>query len=139
MAARLAEYHELWRDAGPRVYISSYSRLHREFDAEVRRIAALIGCTVSNDDLCQIKEKTSLHTLRKEYEHEPRFEGKKFFRKGEIGDWKNYFTRRDGQMFHELAGNQLLAAGYATDARWFETLPDELCLTPNVWHARLAE
>ena len=60
-------------------------------------------------------------------------------RKGGVGDWKNYFTRRDGQMFHELAGDQLLAAGYETDAGWFETLPDELTLTPNVGQGRLAE
>ncbi len=53
-------------------------------------------------------------------------------RKGVVGDWKNYFTRRDGRVFHELAGDQLLSFGYETEARWFEPLPDKLSLMRNV-------
>ena len=47
-------------------------------------------------------------------------------RKGISGDWKNYFTIRDGEIFHEETGDLLLDLGYETDPRWYRQLPDEL-------------
>jgi len=44
-------------------------------------------------------------------------------RKGISGDWKNYFTRADGELFHFLAGKYLLDFGYETDEKWYEDLP----------------
>jgi hypothetical protein len=88
--AKLIRYHALWRDAGPRVYISSYETLHADFSAEARRIAAVLGIELTDAAVEELREKTSLGTLRKEYQSEPRFEGKKFFRKGTTGDWKNH-------------------------------------------------
>lgn len=94
VAASLSAYHDLWRDQGPRVYISSYERLHREFEEEVKRIAAVLGESINSSQARALHEKTSLATLRKDYEKEPRFEGQKFFRKGSIGDWQNHFDAR---------------------------------------------
>jgi len=91
MVANLSGYHALWRSAGPRAYVSSYESLHNDFEAEVMRIAATLGKEVDATELRQIREKTSLGRLRKDYHDEPRFEGEKFFRKGKIGDWKNHF------------------------------------------------
>lgn len=88
--AKLIRYHALWRDAGPRVYISSYEKLHGEFPAEVRRIAGVLGLSLTDTRVEELREKTSLGSLRKEYKSEPRFEGEKFFRKGTTGDWKNH-------------------------------------------------
>ena len=47
-------------------------------------------------------------------------------RKGIAGDWKNYFTRRDGQLFDELAGDLLIKLGYEQDRNWIQSLPEEL-------------
>jgi Sulfotransferase family len=47
-------------------------------------------------------------------------------RKGVAGDWKNHFTRRDGELFHELAGAHLDRLGYETGHDWINHLPDEL-------------
>ncbi len=47
-------------------------------------------------------------------------------RKGIRGDWKNYFSRIDGRIFHSIAGDQLLSTGYESDPKWFEQLPEEL-------------
>lgn len=47
-------------------------------------------------------------------------------RKGISGDWKNYFTRKDGELFDELAGQLLIDLGYEKNRDWIQTLPDEL-------------
>ncbi|SDR69213.1 sulfotransferase domain-containing protein [Christiangramia echinicola] len=43
-------------------------------------------------------------------------------RKGMEGDWKNYFTRKDGELFHELAGDWLLKFNYESDDKWYKKL-----------------
>jgi len=47
-------------------------------------------------------------------------------RKGIVGDWRNYFTRRDGELFHRIAGDCLIAEGYESSADWIDSLPDSL-------------
>ena len=49
-------------------------------------------------------------------------------RSGISGDWKNYFTQQDGELFHSLAGQQLLAEGYEEDGAWFQMLPERLAI-----------
>jgi hypothetical protein len=49
-------------------------------------------------------------------------------RRGVVGDWKNYFTRRDGELFNTLAGQHLLTLGYETDPKWYENLPESLSI-----------
>jgi hypothetical protein len=49
-------------------------------------------------------------------------------RKAIVGDWRNYFTRRDGELFEQLAGDQLRRWGYETNAAWVAALPDELSI-----------
>ncbi len=97
--AKLIRYHDLWRQAGPQVYISSYERLHADFSSEVKRIAGVLELSLSDSAIDEMREKTSLGSLRKDYQREPRFEGEKFFRKGTTGDWKNHM---DDSMLADL-------------------------------------
>jgi len=53
-------------------------------------------------------------------------------RKGVAGDWSTYFTRRDGLLFQQLAGDQLQSLGYITGPEWVDTLPESLSLEPLV-------
>ena len=91
VAAELSSYHALWRTGCPRFYVSSYESLHHDFPAEVRRIAATLSLHLSDSDIARLKVDTSIDNLRKEYKNDSRYQGSKFFRKGEIGDWKNHF------------------------------------------------
>lgn len=47
-------------------------------------------------------------------------------RKGIVGDWRNYFTKTDAKLFHQLAGKELIQWGYEQDESWIEQLPDKL-------------
>lgn len=43
---------------------------------------------------------------------------KSFYRKGEAGDWRRYFTPEMGRWFHETAGAAMARAGYEADGVW---------------------
>jgi hypothetical protein len=43
-------------------------------------------------------------------------------RKGIIGDWKNYFTKEDGRIFNEIAGDMLLKYNYVVNKDWFNEI-----------------
>lgn len=43
---------------------------------------------------------------------------KSFFRKGEVGDWRTYFTPEARRWFVEEAGEQLVALGYEKNENW---------------------
>jgi hypothetical protein len=47
-------------------------------------------------------------------------------RKGIAGDWKNYFTLRDAQLFHEIAGDKLLELDYEKSEQWVANCKKEL-------------
>ncbi len=46
-----------------------------------------------------------------------------FYRKGEPGDWRRYFTPQNARWFHETAGEAMRALGYEIDAGWVDALP----------------
>jgi hypothetical protein len=48
-----------------------------------------------------------------------------FLRKGQAGDWVNHFTREAAEVFDELAGDVLIAAGYEPDRSWVEGVAGE--------------
>ena len=41
-----------------------------------------------------------------------------FFRKGVAGDWRDVFTKRDRELYKELAGARLMELGYETSNDW---------------------
>ena len=41
-----------------------------------------------------------------------------FYRKGAVGDWKNYFTEESKKWFKEEAGDALILAGYEENLNW---------------------
>ncbi|CAK8681451.1 sulfotransferase 1C2-like [Clavelina lepadiformis] len=72
------------------VLFITFEDLKRDTAKEVRRIANFLAVERSNDEINQILEETSFQNLQKKPSKLE--ESIKMFRKGEIGDWKNYLT-----------------------------------------------
>lgn len=49
-------------------------------------------------------------------------------RSGISGQWRDFFTRRDGQLFHAIAGDELISLGYCVGDNWFGELPEKLSI-----------
>lgn len=46
-----------------------------------------------------------------------------FLRKGQAGDWVNYFSREAAEVFDQYCGQALIASGYEPDRSWVERCP----------------
>ncbi|MDP6438073.1 MAG: sulfotransferase domain-containing protein [Candidatus Brocadiia bacterium] len=117
-AEQLAERHPLLR--------ISYEEMKEDFGSVLARVFRFLGAGCSDAIARQCSESSSFEKMsggRTPGEEAPTAH----VRKGVVGDWKNYFTRRDGELLHELAGRHLVALGYERDERWYEALPE-------AWH-----
>ncbi|MEO0769366.1 MAG: sulfotransferase domain-containing protein [Cyanobacteria bacterium J06649_4] len=100
---RIKNYHQLWAQPSPQIYVSSYLRLKQNFEAEVREISNFLGLALSSEAIQRVQTNTSLDSLRKKY-GERGGKGVKappckvssdkidFFRKGVVGQWQDYLT-----------------------------------------------
>jgi hypothetical protein len=92
----LMRYHRVWDSGHPQVFRTTFEALKTNFVPEARRIADFLEVVASEPQLAELDQATSLGSLREAYKDDPQYATSKnpFFRKGEIGDWKNHFDAR---------------------------------------------
>ena len=96
------EYHNIWHPIEGKIYVSSYKRLHKDFENEVQRIFNFLNYYLKPDDLERLKEKTSMKASQKLWKEDSKSTEERFFRKGIIGDWKNHFTPEIEKDFNKI-------------------------------------
>ncbi|EGG24910.1 putative glycosyltransferase [Cavenderia fasciculata] len=96
-----------------KVHIVRYEELHR-FPEETRaEMYRFLNLDPDEAEPLSTDDKTSPGGFQEEGDSK-----NKFFRKGEIGDWQNYFTKNQKQWFKEEAGSILVQLGYELDNNW---------------------
>ena len=92
----MKRYHDVWDQHHEQIHQTSFEQLKENFEVEVKKIAAFLGIEISDEKLQEIKEVTNIDSLRKNYKDDKQYNTEKnpFFRKGEIGDWKNHFDEK---------------------------------------------
>lgn len=85
-AIQLLKYSKRWAPFHSNVFHSSFESLKKDTTGELKRFADFLG--ISLDDV-QIKDIIEANSIKKARENSDR---KWFFRKGEVGDYKNYLT-----------------------------------------------
>ncbi|MCP5300258.1 MAG: sulfotransferase domain-containing protein [Chromatiaceae bacterium] len=93
LADDVIRYHALWRNTGDRFCMVSYEGLHADFASQVLPIAKMLAIELDAEGVAQLKERTSIGTLRKRYQDEALYKDDKFFRRGVVGDWQNHFDK----------------------------------------------
>lgn len=90
-----------------------YEDMKRDFDGQLRRIASYLGYQLSEEVIDRIKTATSFSRMKTEqfsnHREIPQLEG--FFRKGEIGSWKDQFTVAQSEAFDRLYRERMNGAG----------------------------
>ena len=96
MVDNLKRYHDVWAATHPQVMVTSYEALKLDFNGEVMKIAVFLGIELNQEDLARIEKVTNIDSLRSNYGDDNQYNTKEnpFFRKGEIGDWRNHFNDR---------------------------------------------
>ncbi len=104
----------------------SYELMKADLPSELMKVFAAVGAEASSEEARAAAALTTFESMtgRRAGEAKPTAKA----RKGIIGDWKNYFTRTDGELFDSIAGQELVAMGYAADRDWWKQLPEELTL-----------
>ena len=90
---RLTLYQKTWAEPHPQTTATTFEALKTDFATEVARIAGLIGLSPDAEAIETVRQETSLDSLREKYQDAPshRTAEADFFRKGEMGDWRNHF------------------------------------------------
>ena len=92
---KLTLYHTVWNVPHPQIFITTFEALKSDFETEASNLAAFLNTDMDLGTIKEIEVKTSLDSLRESYKDSPQYNDDKnpFFRKGEIGDWKNHFDQ----------------------------------------------
>ena len=87
----------------------TYEQMHRDRGSVVRRVADVLGVSLTDADVADIVKNTSFEVMKENPDTNYRqWEGSgvvsgteegTFMRKGVIGDWKNYFTDEENEAF----------------------------------------
>jgi hypothetical protein len=107
---------------GPALLGPNYTEVHYEDllerpNEEVGRLARFLGADTSEKAVQQAVGSASFEKLSKGRERGQE-DTSSLYRKGVAGDWNNYFTERDKEIYKEEAGKLLIRLGYERDLNW---------------------
>lgn len=92
------------------IKVVRYEDLHEDTEGQRRGLYEFLGLDPSQARPLSEKSKTVAGFGRED--------PTSFYRKGEVGDWRNYATDDFKRWFKEEAGEMLVAMGYERDAGW---------------------
>jgi len=107
-----AVIQELESNPVSEVHSVHYEELHRDPEGGRRAIYEFLNLDHAEADPLSVEDKTAPGGFD---EHSNK---NKFFRKGEVGDWKNYFTQENKRWFKEETGSLLVDLGYEINNEW---------------------
>ncbi len=102
---------------GPNYIEVRYEDLLARPNEEVGRLARFLGADTSEKAVQQAVSSASFESLSKGRERGQE-DTSSFYRKGVAGDWNNYFTERDKEIYKEEAGQLLIRLGYEKNGGW---------------------
>uniref|UniRef100_A0A667XTA8 Sulfotransferase n=1 Tax=Myripristis murdjan TaxID=586833 RepID=A0A667XTA8_9TELE len=97
------------------VMIVTYEELKQDLSEGVRQISSFLGFSLTDAQIQKISEDSTFKAMKESSAHSHGTLGSIFFRKGEVGDWRNHFTAEQSQEMDRAFSKQL--AGTRLGAR----------------------
>merc|ERR1712129_586168 len=88
-------------------------------EIQIRKLVEFIGLDepLCDEDIARILDKTSLNAMKQQYNTDKE-KIKHFVRKGEIGDWKNYFSKEQDEIMDTIMRMHF----HGTDFKFYQDL-----------------
>lgn len=101
------QWEDVIKNARLPLHVVYYEDLKSDTLSEIRRLAKFLGLSLEEHVLEEISVSCQFDVMKKKYSNEEmdtlRFkQGAGFFRKGEAGDWKNWYTVAQNDIVNEL-------------------------------------
>jgi hypothetical protein len=124
-AANWCETIDVFDDFEPAARIT-YEEMKEDMPEALTRLFDVLEVEASDEIAEQCTEASTFEMMsgRPPGQEEPTAKA----RKGIVGDWKNYFTLADGELFDALAGEQMAKMGYEPNSNWVKQLPMKLSM-----------
>lgn len=111
-------FMEGWLASDDLTYSTKYETLHADPANEIRRIyKAVTGKDITVKEAEQVAYRQRFDRWKTRYPHS--------MRRGEAGNWRKYFTKKEGSFLTAAAGDLMLSQGYIKNFDWWKELPDE--------------
>ena len=104
----------------------TYEQMKEDQASELRTIFTALQVDPSESFVSACVESATFEKMsgRKAGEDQPTAKT----RKGITGDWRNYFTKRDAELFADITSDRLIELGYESSDDWIADCPDSLNL-----------
>lgn len=110
--------------AHPDVFKTSYERIVENDFEEFKAIMRFLDWPVPDDVLERVVTRLSFKARSGREPGDVNLHS--HYRKGEPGDWRNYFDKSLGAEFERIHPDLLVACGYERSSLWYEDLPESL-------------
>ena len=122
-AANWSETIDIFDEVEPDIRVT-YEEMKEDMPEAMKRIFDVLNIESSTEIALACEEGSTFERMsgRPPGQEEPTAKA----RKGIVGDWKNYFTLVDGELFDALVGEQMAKMGYETNSDWVKELPLKL-------------
>jgi len=117
------KYYSAWTKnaSHPNVLLVKYESMIKDPLPGIRRIARFLGKNLTDTELSVILDETSFDNMSKDKVFndltKQTFDQSvsKFFRKGKVGDWQNYFSKEQNEYMDRIYSEQLVPQGIQID------------------------
>jgi len=109
---------ENWDYENTNFYETRFERITAAPQEDFQRIFDFIGLDIAPEKLGRILQKHSFQNMRKRWRQSGRTLEHNHYRKGVPGDWKNYLSQENKQIFKDRYGGLLVRLGYEKDDNW---------------------
>ncbi len=90
-----------------------YEDIKRNLSGTIRTVAEFLGKSLTEEQVEKIKKHTRFQSMKSNVSvcPAPMAPRESFFRKGEVGDWKNYFSQSQSEYVDKLVNERLVPLG----------------------------